>query len=67
MVKIDAISGNTLTIDPPLHLAYPAANGVEIRPIDYIDQVGMAMASAWPGMPPPSWWRTISSATCAMR
>jgi hypothetical protein len=41
MVKIDAISGNTLTIDPPLHLAYPLSKGAEIRPIDYIDQVGV--------------------------
>jgi hypothetical protein len=41
MVRIEAIHGNTLTVNPPLHLDYKAANGSEIRPITYVDQVGI--------------------------
>ena len=41
MVKILAINGNTLTIDPPLHIDYSLSKNPEIRPITYIEQVGI--------------------------
>jgi hypothetical protein len=41
MVKIVAINGNTLTIDPPLHTDYSASATPRIRPIQFIEQVGI--------------------------
>ena len=41
MVKIIAVNGNTLTIDPPLHIDYSASANPRIRPIRYIEQVGI--------------------------
>ena len=41
MVKIVAINGNTLTIDPPLHIDYSSGANPRIRPIRYIEQVGI--------------------------
>ena len=41
MVKILAIDGDTLTIDPPLHIDYSASKNPEIRPVNYIEQVGI--------------------------
>jgi hypothetical protein len=41
MVKIVAINGNTLTIDPPLHTDYTTSANPRIRPIRYIEQVGI--------------------------
>lgn len=41
MVKIVAISGNTLTIEPPLHLEYGLNYNPQIRPVRYIEQVGI--------------------------
>lgn len=41
MVKIVAINGNTLTIEPPLHLEYGLNYNPQIRPIRYIEQAGI--------------------------
>jgi hypothetical protein len=41
MVRIVAIDGNSLTIDPPLHIDYSLSNHPQIRPIRYIEQVGI--------------------------
>ncbi|MBN2002708.1 MAG: hypothetical protein JXA21_05070 [Anaerolineae bacterium] len=41
MVKIVAINGNTLTIEPPLHLDYGLSYHPQIRPVRYIEQVGI--------------------------
>ena len=41
MVKIVAINGNTLTIDPPLHIGYSLGKHPQIRPIRYVEQVGI--------------------------
>jgi len=41
MVKIEAINGNTLMIDPPLHITYTSDKNPQIRPINFIMQVGI--------------------------
>ena len=41
MVKIVAINGNTLTIDPVLHITYTSDKNPQIRPINFIEQVGI--------------------------
>jgi hypothetical protein len=41
MAKITAINGNTLTINPPLHIEYTADKNPKIRPINFIEQVGI--------------------------
>jgi hypothetical protein len=41
MVKIVAVNGNTLTIDPPLNFTFSSGNNPEIQPVDYIQQVGI--------------------------
>lgn len=41
MVVIVAIEGNTLTVDPPLHLDFPQSGASRIRPIRYVQQVGI--------------------------
>jgi hypothetical protein len=41
MVNIVAVDGNTLTIDPPLNFSFTAEKHPEIRPVDYIEQVGI--------------------------
>lgn len=41
MVKILAVDGNTLTINPPLHIEYKLDKNPQIRPIHYIQQVGI--------------------------
>ncbi len=41
MVRIMAVNGNTLTIDPPLNFSFTSVNHPEIRPVDYIRQVGI--------------------------
>ena len=41
MVKVVAINGNTLTIDPPLHIDYSSSADPRIRPTRYIEQVGI--------------------------
>lgn len=41
MVKIVAIDGNTLTIDPPLNFTYTAAMHPEIVPLRYVQDVGI--------------------------
>ncbi|MFC1976419.1 glycosyl hydrolase family 28-related protein [Chloroflexota bacterium] len=41
MVKIVAVNGNTLTIDPSLHIDYTSDKNPQIRPIRYIEQVGI--------------------------
>jgi hypothetical protein len=41
MVKIVAINGNTLTIDPPLHVTYTPDKNPIIRPIRYVERIGI--------------------------
>lgn len=41
MVRIVAVDGNTLTIDPPLNTGFSADKHPEIRPVDYIRDVGI--------------------------
>lgn len=41
MVKVLAIHGNSLTIDPPLHIDYALGKNPEIRPVQYVEQVGI--------------------------
>jgi hypothetical protein len=41
MVDIVAVDGNTLTIDPPLNFSFSSEMHPEIRPVDYIRQVGV--------------------------
>lgn len=41
MVKIVAIEGNTLTIDPPLHIALTPEKNPEIMPVTYKQRVGV--------------------------
>lgn len=41
MVKIVAIEGNTLHIDPPLHIALTPDKHPEIMPVTYQQQIGM--------------------------
>jgi hypothetical protein len=41
MVRIVAVDGNTLTIDPPLNFSFSSEKHPEIRPVDYIQQVGV--------------------------
>jgi hypothetical protein len=41
MVKIVAVNGNTLTIDPVLHITYTSDKNPQIRPINFIEQVGI--------------------------
>lgn len=41
MVKIVAIEGKFLTIDPPLHLDYSLSKNPEIIPVSFIRQVGI--------------------------
>lgn len=41
MVTIVAIEGNTLTVDPPLHLGFPLLRASKIRPIRFVQHVGV--------------------------
>jgi len=41
MVKIVAINGNALTIDPALHITYTSDKKPQIRPINFVEQVGL--------------------------
>jgi len=41
MVKIVAINGNMLTIDPALHITYTSDKNPQIRPINFVEQVGI--------------------------
>lgn len=41
MVRIVAINGNTLTIEPALHITYTSDKYPQIRPINFIEQVGI--------------------------
>jgi hypothetical protein len=41
MARIVGIQGNTLTIEPPLHLDYDAGKSPEIRPVDFVERVGI--------------------------
>jgi len=41
MVRIVAIHGNTLTIEPALHITYTSDKYPQIRPINFIEQVGI--------------------------
>jgi hypothetical protein len=41
MVKIVAINGNTLTVDPPLNFSFSSDKHPEVRPIQFIKQVGV--------------------------
>jgi Pectate lyase superfamily protein len=41
MVRIVAVNGNTLTIDPPLNFSFSSEQHPEIQPVDYIQQVGI--------------------------
>lgn len=40
-VLVTAIEGNTLTITPPLHLNYLPTHHPEIRPVDFVERVGV--------------------------
>ena len=41
MVKVVAVNGDTLTIDPPLNITFSPDKNPEIQPVDYIRQVGI--------------------------
>lgn len=41
MFTIIEVTGNTLTVDPPLHLDYPLRGSPQIRPIHFMEQVGI--------------------------
>ena len=41
MARITAINGNVLTIEPPLHIDYTSDKHPQIRPIGYLEQVGI--------------------------
>jgi hypothetical protein len=41
MVRIVAVDGNTLTVDPPLNITFSPDKHPEIRPVDYIENVGI--------------------------